>query len=159
MYKTFPEEAQIVSLMAPAADAAGRASRAASLKHAHKAYIVLYLNQGNAATIALTPEQCTSVAGAGNKAIPAVPIWTDLDAAASSVLTRQADAVSFTTDGTVKEKIVIFEIDPVKLDIANGYDCVRVSTGASNAANITSAFLVVPYGRFGGVTTPNALVD
>jgi hypothetical protein len=38
--------------------------------------------------------------------------------------------------------MVVFEIDPASLDVANGFDCVYLSTGASNAANITAALRV-----------------
>jgi hypothetical protein len=60
---------------------------------------------------------------------------------------RQTDAANFTTDAGVKTKKVIFEIDPAKLDVAGGFDCIRIVTGASNAANITAAqvFIVPSY--------------
>lgn len=144
---TLPEQAQIVSLLPPAADAAGRTSAAAvSLKNAHKAYLVYHINQGNAATILLTPQQATSVAKGGAKALANnVRIWANQDEAATSLLVRQADGVAFTTDANVKVKRVIFEIDPATLDQAGGFDCLLALTGASNVANITSAeVFIVP---------------
>jgi hypothetical protein len=74
------------------------------------------------------------------------------------VLVKQTAAASFTTSAAVKRKIVIFEIDPAALDVANGFDCVRAVTGASNAANITSA-LIVMESRYQGATTADAMVD
>ena len=115
---------------------------AVSLKNAHKAYVIFILNQGNAATIACSVNQCTNVAKAGSKAIPAVPTWTNLDEAAASAVTRQADAASVTTDAGLKTKRVIFEIDPSKLDTAGGFDCISVTTGASNVANITAVEVI-----------------
>ena len=158
---TLPDQAQVITLLGPAADAAGRTSAAAaSLKHAHKAYLVFVLNQGNAATILLTPQQATAVAKTGAKAIPAVPIWANQDEAATSLLTRQADAVNFTTDAAVKQKRVIFEVDPSKLDVAGGFDCLLAITGASNVANITCAELWVVPARFQGTGgLQNLLVD
>jgi hypothetical protein len=59
----------------------------------------------------------------------------------------------------VKHKVVIFEIDPTKtLDADGSFDCLRATTGASNAANITSAFLVIQPGH-GGATITSPLTD
>lgn len=138
-----PESYLPVTMLVPAADAGGRSSSYFSLKAAEKAYIVVYMNQGNAATVALTPEQATDVAGTGVKAISATRIWVNQDAAAGVALAKQTDAVSFTTSAAVKHKIVVFEVSKDCLDVGGGFDCVRVTTGASNAANITSAMLYV----------------
>lgn len=147
------------TLLSPAADAAGRTSASAvSLKYAHKAYVIFILNQANAATIACSVNQCTSVAKAGSKAIPSVPIWTNLDEATASPLTRQTDAASYTTDAATKQKRVIFEIDPRGLDQANGFDCISVTTGASNVANITACEVVL-LPRQTGANVPNILAD
>ena len=155
---TMVENLKVVEGLPPAPDAAGRSSDVVSLKNLHKLIVVCHVLQGNAATVALTPEQCTAVSGAGNKAIPAVPIWANQDCAASDALVRQADAVSFTTDAALKDKIVVFEIDPSKLDIAGGFDCIRVNTGASNVANITEVmFYGVP--RYPGDSSPSIIVD
>lgn len=159
--KTFPEEAKTHVALAPAADAAGRNGKWVSLKNAHKLYVVVSINQGNAATVALTLEQATAVAGTGGKAVTAlVPIWANQDAAADDTLVRQADAASFTTDAALKEKLVVFEIIPQKaLDLANGYDCLRVVTGASNVANITAALYVATPLRYAGDPPPSMIVD
>ncbi len=157
---TLPEEAQHLTLLAPAADAAGRTSAAAAtLKNCHKAYLVFVLNQGNAATVLLTPQQASAVAKTGAKAIAATRIWANQDEAASSTLVRQTDAVSFTTDANLKIKRVIFEIDPAALDLANGFDCILAITGASNAANITMAELITIPLRQGGLGAPSLLTD
>jgi hypothetical protein len=142
----FPLDRLTVSnLLAPAADAAGRTSAVyPTVKNAHMVSLIFKVNQGNAATILITPLQASAVAGTGSKALSAnVPIYTKLDSAASDVWVRQTDAKNFTTDAGVKVKYVRFDIDPDALDLTNGFDCIGVSTGASNAANITSADLVM----------------
>lgn len=153
------ESLQLATILAPAADAAGRNGQAVSLKNAHKAWLIYHIDQANAATILLTPQQCSAVAGTGAKAVPAVPIWACLDEAATSALIRVVpDAVNYTTDAGVKKKIVVFEIDPAKLDVAGGFDCIRANTGASNAANITScAVVVLP--RHDGPNAPSLVAD
>lgn len=140
---SLPEDVRPYHFLEPAADAAGRTSPYISLKDAVKAWIVVYMNQANAATVLLSPLQATAVAGTGSKAISAARIWTKLDEAATS-FTKQTEAATYTTDAALKKKVVIFEIDPAKvLDQAGGFDCIAVSTGASNAANITSAILLI----------------
>lgn len=153
-----PETAQPFTLLAPATDAAGRTSAYMSLKGAVKAWIVLHINQGNAATILLSPLQASAVAGTGSKAIAAARISTKLDQAFTA-FTKQAEATTFTTDAAVKDKYVVFELDLAKvLDLANNFDCIAVSTGASNVANITEATLWLEY-EHQGATVFNPLVD
>jgi len=147
-FTTLNEQYKIVSALKPAADAAGRTGAYVSLKNALWAFVVVHVDQGNAATIAITIEQATAVAGTATKVITlAVPIWSNLDTAASDALVRRTDAVSQTTNADVKIKQIIFQIDPATLDVAGGFDCITVKTGASHVANITSAqyFLLARY--------------
>lgn len=159
MLFNLPEDAKIVSLANPAADAAGRTSAYVSLKTAHKAFIVVHITQGNAATILLSLLQATAVAGTSSKAGPTTRIWACADASASDALVRQTDAATFTTDAGLKNKVVVIEVDAAALDVANGFDCVAVSTGASNAANITAAIAVLTPLRYPAATPPSVVVD
>jgi hypothetical protein len=155
------EQAQIVNLLPPAADAGGRTSAFwASVLFGHKAFLFCGVNQGNAATVLFTPLQATSLAGANSKALsnpapvaynPDTSLATGSDqfqvsgTGSGAVLPA---ATTFTTDAGLKNKIVMFEIDPGEvMDINNitvgSFNHIGVSTGASNAANITFAFLVI----------------
>jgi hypothetical protein len=147
-------------MLAPAADAAGRTSGYFSLKNALKAWIVVHVNQGNAATVQLSPLQASDVSGTGSKAITATPIWSNADTATIATPgTKQTDAVNFTTSAAVKDKIVIFEITPEQcMDVNNGFDCIAVQTGASNAANITAAELFV-LGSYAQASPPSPLAN
>jgi hypothetical protein len=159
MHMNIPQEARIVEALAPATDAAGRSGAAVSLKHIGMAYVVAHITQGNAATILLTVQQCTDVTGAGAKAVPAIPVWSNLDTATNDTLVRAADAINYTTDAAVKNKIVIFQVDPAQLDMANSFDCIRVTTGASNVANITQAEYILTDLRYSQATPPSNRVD
>ena len=130
----------------------------ANLRNALKAWLVVEVNQGNAATVALTLLQATTVGGAGSKAISnAVPVWLNNATATSDALVAQAAALGYTTDATLADKLVIFEIIPEDtLDQVNGFNHVSVSTGASNAANITGARLHI-YGSYQGATVPTTI--
>lgn len=161
MARQFSMPAQIppVMLLAPAADAGGRTSSYRSLRNALKAYVVVHVNQGNAATVLLSVLQASAVAGTGSKAITATPIWSNLDTSVNDTLTSRTAAATYTTDAGVKDKIVVFEITPEQcMDVANGFDCIAVSTGASNAANITEAKLFI-LGSYQQASPPNSYVD
>ncbi|MBU2548370.1 MAG: hypothetical protein KKB20_08180 [Proteobacteria bacterium] len=155
-----PEQAKMIEALEPAADAAGRTGAYVSLKNAGRAFVVVHIDQGNAATVALTVEQATAVAGTGSKALTNnAPIWANQDCAAGDTLVRQTDAKSFTTSAAVKHKMVVFQIDPASLDVANGFDCITVKSGASNEANITQALYILTDLRYAQATPPSAIED
>lgn len=152
------EGAKIVEAMAPATDAAGRTGDYVSLKNASRVFVVVHLTQGNAATVALTLEKATAVAGTGSTAITSVvPIWSNLDTATSDTLVRRTDAVSYTTDAALKNKMVVFDVDAASL--GGDYTCLVVKTGASNVANITQAMYYLVGERYPQVTPPAAITD
>lgn len=158
MPNTLAQTHKIVELMPLATDAAGRTSDWISLKNAIKATIVVQITQGNAATILLSLLQATAVAGTSSKAAPAVPLWSNLDTAASDTLVRRTDAATYTTDAGVKNKIVVFDVDPSQLDADGGFDCIAFSTGASNVANITGAVAYLEM-KNAGATLPAVITD
>jgi hypothetical protein len=129
-------------MLAPAADAAGRTGTYKSLRNCSgKVALVCRVNQGNAAQVTFTPLQATSSAGAGSKAIPAVPIFFNINTTLSDTLVAQTNAANFQTDVGLTDKFVVFEFDPAELDMANGFNHIAIQTSASNAANITEAFM------------------
>jgi hypothetical protein len=149
-----------IALLAPAADSAGRTStNYLSLRNAEKAWIVVHINQGNAATILLSLLQATSVTGAGSKAVSnAVPIQLCDSALVADAFVAQTAGTTFTTDANVADKIVVFEIEPeIALDMINGFNHIGISTGASNAANITSAMLIT-WNSYQGASQPTTIV-
>ena len=156
---SFPEKYKIVRALSPATDAAGREGDVVSLKNANKAWIVAQITQGDANVVLLTVSQCQHVNNVGIKAITStVPIWANLDCAASDTLVRRTDAVNYTTDAGVKHKIVVFQVDPASLDTANGFDCITITTGASNVGNITSAVYYLDM-RFQEDALPAVITD
>jgi hypothetical protein len=157
---TVPQSFKIVEILAPATDAGGRTSSYVSLKNCRRATLQFHVTQGNAATILLTVLQATTVAAGESKAITnAVPIWRNLDCAASDTLVRDTDAKTYTTDAGVKHKLIEFQIDPEQcMDVAGGFDCIAISTGASNAANITEAVAILEM-DYQQETPPSAVVD
>lgn len=126
----------------PAADAAGRTGAVyVDTSKYHKVIVEVHINQGAANTVAVSLSQASDAAGTGAAAVVATSdIYTNLDVAANgSTFTRQTAAASFTTDAATKQKIIVFELDPVKLGTAKRF--LAVTTGASAAGNITSALI------------------
>ena len=122
-------------------------------------YIVVHLTQAAADTSVLTIEQATDETPTGSKAITTVlPIWANLDCAASDTLSRATDAISYTTDAGVKHKIIIFQVDPSGLDTENNFDWVTIKAAGSSANNIISAMYY-----FGGMryqdNVPPTMID
>ena len=155
MTKLFlPIEAKPLLLLPPAADAAGRASPFISLKNVGRAYLLASIAQGNAATVQLTVNQAQDVGGTASKPLAlAVPVYAIEDTDATDLWTRQPDGVSFTTSATPHSKQVLLALDPALLDVNNGFDCVSVSTGPSNAANVTSVTALLTDLRYGDSRT------
>lgn len=136
-------------LLPAAADAAGRTSSYVSLKNAHKAFLVCEVNQGNAAQVTFTPLQAQDNLGTNSKALTsAAPITLNNDTSTSTGSDQnvpQTSATSFQADTTLKDKLVVFEIQPEEvMDVNNtggAFDHIAIQTSASNAGNITSAKL------------------
>ena len=157
---SLPQNAKIVNALSPATDAAGRTGAYVSLKNYHKAFLVCQVLQGNAATVAVALSQATAVAGTGAKATTVVmPIWSNLDVSTNDTLVERTAAISYTTDAALKTKTVVIEVDPARLDVAGGFDCVAPVTGASNVANLTSAMWILTPARYAESTPPSAVVD
>lgn len=137
---SIPAEAVPIGNLLPAADAAGRTGPYRDISGYHKIFAEFFINQGNAATIALSLSRATSGAGAGATAVvETFPIYHNQDSQNGVDFTRVADAASFTTSAATTGKIVIVEIDPAKLP--DTFAFLALVTGASNAANITSGKL------------------
>ena len=154
---TLPEHGKIVEAITPQAGAAITADYV-SLKNYHCCFVIVHINQANAAQVAITIEQATAVLPAGSIAITqAVPIWVNAACTVTDTLVAQADAVAFTTDAGVEQKVIVFKVDASHLDLT--FDCITVITAASNAANITSAMYVMIPSRYADATPPSAILD
>jgi len=129
-----------VLAIAPQAGGSAIAGDYISMKKTEHVTIEVIVAQGNATPPAITLHQATEVAGTGNKALAKdVGILLVASAAASDVVVKQTSGVAFTPGAALANKIVIFEVPVDALDIDNGFDCIQVRAGASNALNLISA--------------------
>ena len=155
---SMPYQFPPVGLLPPAADAAGRTSAYRDLANALKAWVVVHVNQGNAAQVTLSILQGQDTSGTGSKAVGVMPIWLTAATATSDALAVQTAAATFQTSAGTTDKIVVFEITPeMCMDLVNGFHTIAVQTSASNAANITEAELFI-YGSYQGASEPSTFL-
>jgi hypothetical protein len=132
------------------------------LKNINMLWVVVLIYQDTTDTVAITIEQATDVDNSlsDSKAITnVVPIWVNQDCVTSDALTRQTDAVNFTTsaaDDVTKE--IVLQIDPALLDMDDDFDCITVKTGASDATNITTAYYLCDM-KYKQETPPTVITD
>lgn len=152
------EDVKHVIGLAPQVDAVLTSDKI-SLKNAHKAWIQVLMQQTTADQCTITPLQATNVGGAGKALSADVPIWADLDVAASDALAAATAAKAYQLDAGVKNKVVWFEIDPAAaLDLANGYDCIYVTSSGSAAGNILAVNFYLDM-RYKQAVLPSVITD
>ena len=100
-----------------------------SLKNFSRCTVVIAVD--NATTVtggAVTLKQATAVAGTDEKALAFAKMYANLDVAASDTLVETAVTsdtfTTLTTDN--KNALYVIEINAADLDVANGFDCLRV---------------------------------
>jgi hypothetical protein len=153
---SLPQNCKIVTAIAPSAGAAVTGDYI-SLKNAHKCWVVILSSGGNATAATFGINEATAVAPTAAGASAALfPNWINNSTAVADALTKNADAATVTTDGLATPKLIVIEVDPALLTA--GYDCIAVTEGASNAANITSAIYVIAE-RYQQATPPAAITD
>jgi len=102
-----------------------------SLKNFDRCTIVIAVD--NATTVtggAITLKQATAVAGTGEKALSFAKMWANTDVAAADTLTETAvTSDTFTTATTDNKNLLyVIEVKASDLDVANGFDCLRVDS-------------------------------
>ncbi len=126
---------------------AGSTPRRISLRNAGgRVSILVAVQNGGAGVVgsAVTLHQSKDVAGTGEKTLALPAVHRVLDTGASDALAR-ADVTSntFTTDATVSKSLLyVIEVNANDLDVANGFDCIRVGTGNATAATVTAIYLI-----------------
>jgi hypothetical protein len=152
---TLPESAKVFPALKPATDAAGRTGRYFNVAFAHKLYFVFIIDQGNAATVTCDVLQATSAAGRGAKVLGGLVASGRISTLPRPTRSRARPTRSRSRPmRRVKEKLVIIEVNPADMDLANGFTYAAPRTGASNVANITAATAyIVP--QYPGAAQPS----
>lgn len=156
---SLPQHFKIVQMLKPQTTNGALTSQVISLKNAHKAWVVFEFTQAAGHATTPTLNQATSIAASTNKAGPSSFIWANEDTAATDTLVKKTSGASYAVAADVKNKQVVFEIDPSTLDTSNGYDCIYFTIATSSqATNFVSAtaYLDTSYKQ---ATPPSAIVD
>jgi len=153
-----PQDYKITQAIPPTVGAGGAlTSDTISLKHVQRLWIIVDITDAGGDALLLTPQRCTNVAAAGAAVLAnTVQIWSNVNTALTDTLVRQADALNHTTDATITNKQVVFQIDPASLGAT--YDCLNLLTGAVNANTTISAVFVAEI-RYPQATPPSIILD
>ena len=159
---SLPEQCKFVVGCAPAAltTTAGDGDYV-SLKNYRRLTIILpVLNATTVTGGAITLLQATAVDGTSAKALAMTRMWANTDVGASDTLVKTAVTNNTFTTATTDNKNLMYVIEVLAedLDIANGYDCVRVDV-ASMANAVGSALYILDGARYGSATPPAAITD
>ena len=132
-----------------------------SLKGYRRCQIIISIADGTTVTgSTITLKQATAVAGTNEKALAFTRMLANSDYGASKVMTETTVTANTFTTQTVnsKDSLYVIDVDADSLDVANGFDCLRVDgTGHAATASRGCVVLYCLYGaRYSGV---NPLVD
>lgn len=154
------EKYKVVQAVEPKITNAAITGAYVSLKNVIRGSVVVNLTQavGHATVIYLY--QAKDVLGTEAKPLSDnVPVWANEDVSLGDSLIRKADGVSYTVANTAKNKQVIFHIDPARLDINDGFNCLNVRIGASTqATNFASAEYILD-SKYAGDVPASVVVD
>ncbi|MEY4634802.1 MAG: hypothetical protein RJA55_600 [Acidobacteriota bacterium] len=154
---SLPENAKIVELFNPKTTNASLTSDTISLKNALKAWAVFNFTQAAGHATTPTLRQATDVANGTTAAGPTCRIWVNEDTAATDTLVAATAGASVAVTNDIKNKMVVFEIDPASL--TEGYDCVYFTIATSSQATnfVTATMYIEP--RYQQATPPTAITD
>lgn len=156
---SLPQNFKIVQMIPPKTTNQALTSQVISLKGVNKAWIIMEFTQAAGHATTPTLNQATNIAAATNKAGPSVSIWANEDAAAGDTLVKQTAGASYAVTNNIKNKEVVFEIDPSAFDVNGGYDCAYVSIATSSqATNFVSATAILQH-SYQSATPPSVVVD
>lgn len=158
---SIPESFKVVAATAgPVTTNGGVTGNYVSLKNAHKATLVLQFTQAVGHATAITVRQATAVAGTSAKnGSASTRIWANEDTATNDTLVAQTAAASYTVTNDIKKKMVVIEIDPSQMDVANGFDVAGFTIAdSSQATNFVCGTWYI-HQRYAQATPPSAVVN
>lgn len=154
------EQSKIVTGLAPITPSTSTPDYV-SMKNYNRLTAIIIVDNGATVTgSAITLKQATAVAATGEKALSFSTVYANTDTGASDALVSTAvTSDTFTTDTTnAKNLLYVIEVDENDLDLANGFDCVRV--GTANAANMVLSVVYILWpAKHGQATPPTAITD
>jgi len=154
-----PETFKIVEGISNLTDGSVRTADYVCLKNCRRATAVCTILGGAATAMDINPYQATDVAASDEKVFANVlRWWMNASTGVTDTLVAQTAAIDANTAATAVNKMVVIQIDPAQLDVANGFDCVTLKTEGDEASNLISVlwFLETDYAQ---ATPPTAITD
>jgi hypothetical protein len=104
-----------------------------------------------------TTRQSTEIAAWTNAAGPTCRIWANEDCATTDTLVAKTAGASYTVTNDIKNKHVVFEIDPTTL--TDGYECIYCTIATSSQATnfVAGEFYILTNCQ--QATPPSATLD
>jgi hypothetical protein len=159
MINNLVQNAKIVAALSPVTNDAERTGDYIKLRDAGSLIVVVNMTQGDVAQSTVRVEQANTAAGGASKVLTKnMQIWANQNIVTNDTLTRQTDALNFQLSNAVANKLLVFQLDPSTLDVANGFIWVAVIAGVSNVANIVSANYYLVNHRYQQATPPTAII-
>lgn len=153
---TLPENYKIVQLAQPQTTDGGFTSDWLDLKNALRATIVVELTQAVGHATAFTLNRATDTTPTGNTTLANnVPVWANEDTGASDTLVKQTNAKAHTVSNDIKNKQIVFQVDPA--DLGDTYDAVAVVVADSSQATNLVTITAIVETRYKQATPPSAL--
>lgn len=139
------EKYKVIQAFEPKTTNAAITSSYVDLKNANTAAVIVNLTQAVAHETEISLYQAKDIKGTDEKPLDNnVPILGNEDVSKSDRLERKADGVSYKVEKIAKNKQIIFNIDPAKLDVNNRFCYLGLKIGASSqATNFASAEFIV----------------
>lgn len=125
-----------------------------SLKNYNHVTFIIMQGAWAGGTPAVTLKQATDVAGTGEKALSFSRYWVKTGLTGTTYTETAVSSDTFNLAATAN-RITVIEVDAATLDVANGFDCVRIGI-ASPGAN---ADLICVCAILGGARYPQALMS
>lgn len=138
----------------------GVASDWVSLKNVLRCQVHCVMTQavGHATVLAL--QQATDVSGTGAKVFAnVVQIWANEAIGTNDTMVAQTAAINYTVTNDIANKIVVFDVDPSLLDVANNFDCIKVTASDSSQATNFISIVGICDMKYKGVTPPSVIID
>ena len=163
----FAERNQVCAAFKPVDfNAAAQTGDWVSLKNYQRCTCLLFGKAGSAGTdLTVTLEQATSVAGGSSKNLTTITRvdkkeGADLFAIGQYTTDTQAAAATYTnTNNEQSDQIYLIDVLAEDLDIANDFDCMRMSINAGNASKIVAGLYILQGPKFGTDPLPAAITD
>jgi len=168
MNAKFWEKINLVAAFVPIDfNAAAQTGDWVSLENYERCAVIIYGAAGSAGTdVTVTITQATDVSNSLSdaKALNFTKIYKKEGAALTAVgqyteVTQTAANTFTVTNNEQLQQIYVFDFGYDDLDIANDFDCIRVTVNAGSAAKVISGLYALHDPKYGTNPLPSAIVD